>query len=807
MKFHDAANFLFDLRRFRPKRGTESTAELLGYLDDPHEGIEYVQIAGSNGKGSTAKMTESVLRESGCSVGLYTSPHFDDVRERVTVDGRPITKGALAEFVSRIKPHVVERAAEGEAPTFFEVMTAMALWEFGRREVDVAVLEVGIGGRYDATSVVDPVASAVTSVTLEHTELLGETVEEIARDKAHVAPAERPLVTATEGKALSAVSEQAGDVLTVGENADVRVSYDGRTNHTEAAVSLSGPDWSVETRIPLLGSYQARNAGIASALARQVASVSEDDIARGLRTAHWPGRFEVMGEEPLTVLDGAHNPGACEDLSELLAEFGYDDLHLVIGAMHEKDHRGMAEALPEPDHVVCTQPDLDRAEEREVLARVFENRGVSDVKTRGAVSGALSRALSEAEPDDCVLVTGSLFTVAEARERWTSTEIEKRVRTLDEARVALEGTHVTDAGVWRMRGKSVHRVLKIRVQRRQAQYLKEELLSLGGECALSGLNDQDDENFDVLMTGTLSQFKRLCEKLEGQPYGLPVVGENVRKALDIGVEQELQGYPWEERTAVMGVLNVTPDSFHDGGRYEATDDAVAKAKRMVEEGVDIIDVGGESTRPGADPVSIEEEIDRVVPVIERISDLNALITVDTRKAAVARAALDAGADIINDVSGLEDPEMRFAAAEYDVPLIVMHSLATPVDPDQEVEYDDVVEDVISELAERVLLAEKAGLDREKIIVDPGLGFGKQASESFELLGRAVELHALGCPVLIGHSHKSMFDRIDRGSGNRMAATVAGTTLAVERGADIVRVHDVAENVAAVRAVEAADGRE
>ncbi|MDL5361856.1 dihydropteroate synthase [Halalkalicoccus sp. NIPERK01] len=805
MEFHDAANFLFDLRRFRPKPGTESTADLLRHLDDPHEGVEYVQIAGSNGKGSTAKMTESILRESGLSVGLYTSPHFDDVRERVQVDGRPMTKGALAEFVERVEPHVVERAAGGEAPTFFEVMTAMALWEFGRRDVDVAVLEVGIGGRYDATSVVDPVASAVTSVTLEHTGILGETIAEIARDKAHVAPAEGPLVTAAEGEALDAVTEQAGEVLTVGSDGDVRTEYGGRTNHVESAITLAGSDWAVEARIPLLGSYQARNAGVAAALARQAGAVSEADIRTGLRNAHWPGRFEVMGEGPLTVLDGAHNPGACEALSETLAEFEYDDLFLVVGAMHEKDHRGMAEALPQPDHVVCTQPDLSRSEDREVLARVFAERGVADVKTRGAVSGALTRALSEAGPDDCVLVTGSLFTVAEARERWTRAEIPKRVRDLGEARKALEGSHVTSAGVWRMRGKAVHRVLKTRVQRRQAQYLKEEMLSLGGECAQSGLNDQDEETLDVVLMGTLAQFKRLCEKLEGQPYGLPVVARNVREALGIGVRSTGKGYPWEDRTAVMGILNVTPDSFHDGGRYEATEDAVAQAKRMVENGVNVIDVGGESTRPGADPVPTEEEIERVVPVVERISDLDVLVSVDTRKAAVARAAMEAGADILNDVSGLEDPEMRFVAAEYDAPLVVMHSLDTPVDPDRDVEYDDVVEDVIHDLAERVLLAEKAGLDREKIIVDPGIGFAKNSAESFDILGRADEFHALGCPVLIGHSQKSMFDRIDREAENRTAATVAGTTLATERGADIVRVHDVAENVAAVRAVEAANG--
>ncbi len=180
-----------------------------------------------------------------------------------------------------------------------------------------------------------------------------------------------------------------------------------------------------------------------------------------------------------------------------------------------------------------------------------------------------------------------------------------------------------------------------------------------------------------------------------------------------------------------------------------------------------------------------------------------MVSVDTRRASVAEAALEAGADLVNDVSGLGDPAMRFVAADHDVPLVVMHSLDTPVDPDREPEYDDVVEDVVAALNERVLLAERAGLDRSQIVVDPGLGFGKSAAENFELLDRAGELRALGCPVMIGHSHKSMFEAIGYGPEEREHATVAASALAAARGADILRVHDVPENVAAVRAVEAA----
>ncbi|EJN60396.1 dihydropteroate synthase [Halogranum rubrum] len=807
MDYHEAANFLFDLRRFQVKPGTESVRELLAHLGDPHEDVRFVQVAGSNGKGSTAKMVESVLRESGLRVGLYTSPHFDDVRERIRVDGRKIPEKALCAFVEEAKPYLVEQAAAGEPLTFFEVVTAMGIWQFGRVGVDVGVLEVGMGGKLDATSVVDPVASAVTNVSLEHTSVLGDTIEEIATKKAAVAPADTPLVTAATGEALDVIRREAGDVVTVGDEGsetDVTAISGGPVNHTESTVTVDGPDWHVESRIPLLGAYQATNAGVACALATQITDVDEETLARGLRNAHWPGRFEVMERDPLVVLDGAHNPDACTQLATTLDAFAdeYEDLHLVFAAMHDKNHREMVDALPDADAVVTCKPNLSRAEDPEVLARVFQEAGVDDVHAGFSVAGSLAKVRENAAPDDCILITGSLFCVAEARTTWTRLEIPKRVRTLDDAEAMLHDSHVTEPGVWRMRGKAVHRSLKLHVERRQAQYLKEEMLSLGGECATSGLQT-DGELSSVVLMGTLAQFNRLVDKLAGQPFGLDALRDDIRERLGIRVEATKRGYPWEDGTAVMGILNVTPDSFHDGGDFFDPQDAVEQAEAMIDAGVDIIDIGGESTRPGAEEVPVDDEIARVVPVIEAIADLDVHLSIDTRKAAVGRAALDAGADILNDVTGLADPEMRFLAAERDVPVIVMHSIDAPVIPDKEVEYDDVVEDVVDELAERVLLAEKAGIPRENVIVDPGIGFGKSKPENFELLGRLDEFDALGCPILVGHSHKSMFELVGQETGDNLEATVAATTVAVDRGADIVRVHDVAENVAAVRVAEAA----
>ncbi|MFD1512011.1 dihydropteroate synthase [Halomarina rubra] len=814
MEYHEAANFLFDLRRYPSRKGLDATRALCESLGDPQDDLVCVQVAGSNGKGSTARMVERTLREAGLDVGLFTSPHLSDLRERVRIDGRKVTKRAVREFVEATREHTLDAAAAGDCPTFFESTTVLALWAFARAEVDVAVLEVGIGGRYDATSVVDPLASAVTTVTLEHTDLLGDTEAEIARDKAQVA-GRSPLVTATTGEALAAVRDEVESVVTVGadddtdraEPPDVRARYEGREG-LSGRIALDGPDWSVETRLSQLGAHQTSNAGVAAVLARQVADaldvpLDEPTLARGLASAHWPGRFEVMERDPLTVLDGAHNPGSCVTVAETLAEFDYDDLHLVFGAMSDKDHAEMVAALPRADHVYTCRADTDRAESPEALARVFRAEDRADeVHVGGNVPDALARAREAAAPGDAVLLTGSLYVVAEARESWVAPEIPKRVTDLKEARAVLESADVTEGGVWRMRGKGVHRVVKTRVRPRQAQYLKEEMLSLGGECATSGLSTQDHEPLDVVLMGTLSQFKRLLAKLDDQPFGLQQVADRLRETLD--VETDPPEYPWEARTAVMGIINVTPDSFHDGGEYNALAEARERAEAMVEAGVDILDVGGESTRPGADPVSVEEEIERVVPLVEAVADLDALVSVDTRKAPVARAALEAGADIINDVTGLDDPGMREVLAEYQPPTVVMHSIDAPVDPDTDVEYDDVVEDVVEQLRERVLLAEKSGLDRSRIIVDPGLGFGKSKRENFELLSRLDEFHALGCPVLIGHSHKSMFSLVGEDAGDASAGTIAASALAADRGADVVRVHDVPENVVAVRTAHALD---
>jgi len=253
----------------------------------------------------------------------------------------------------------------------------------------------------------------------------------------------------------------------------------------------------------------------------------------------------------------------------------------------------------------------------------------------------------------------------------------------------------------------------------------------------------------------------------------------------------------------MGILNVTPDSFSDGGKFLALEKAVAHGLQMVEEGADIIDIGGESTRPGAKPAQASEEIARTVPVIKKLREkTGTLISIDTQKAEVARAALTAGADIINDISALADPGMAAVAAETGAGLVLMHMQGTPETMQNNPRYDDVVSNVWNFLEERMNFAVARGVAPEQIALDPGLGFGKTDEHNLALLKGIPQLAAAGRPVLVGASRKSFIGRIlGGGTDERLAGSLAIAAFAVLRGAHILRVHDVKESCDAARLVD------
>lgn len=263
-----------------------------------------------------------------------------------------------------------------------------------------------------------------------------------------------------------------------------------------------------------------------------------------------------------------------------------------------------------------------------------------------------------------------------------------------------------------------------------------------------------------------------------------------------------------ERTFVMGILNVTPDSFSDGGRFLASDAAVDHAVRMVADGADVIDVGGESTRPGSDPVSVEEETARVVPVVAALAGAvpDTPISIDTRKAAVAAAALDVGATIVNDVSAGGDPEMFPLVAGRGAGIVLMHMKGEPKTMQETAAYRDVVAEVREHLRERVEAARAAGIEPERIAVDPGIGFGKELEHNLELIRRIDALTELGRPVLVGPSRKRFLGTIlNVPEDRRVEGTIAAVVWMVSRGANLVRVHDVLEVVRAVRVADAIAG--
>ncbi len=257
-------------------------------------------------------------------------------------------------------------------------------------------------------------------------------------------------------------------------------------------------------------------------------------------------------------------------------------------------------------------------------------------------------------------------------------------------------------------------------------------------------------------------------------------------------------------TQVMGILNVTPDSFSDGGRYAAQDAALRQAEKMLQEGATIIDVGGESTRPGAEPVATQDELARVVPVVELLVDeLGATVSVDTSKPAVMRAAIDAGTSMINDVLALREPGAIEVIADSSVSVCLMHMQGSPRTMQTDPQYDDVVADIIRFLDSRVDACTASGIDRRRIVVDPGFGFGKSLAHNYEILARLTEFASLDCPVLVGMSRKSMIGNLlDLPVSERVTASAILAALAVERGANILRVHDVKETMQAISLVEA-----
>ncbi len=374
------------------------------------------------------------------------------------------------------------------------------------------------------------------------------------------------------------------------------------------------------------------------------------------------------------------------------------------------------------------------------------------------------------------------------------------LESLDAATAEMKELGVDPRGIERMAGKAMHFALKLEgISLKAANILKQEMLALGGDAALPwGAADLSQDFCPVLLLGTWKQLSNLTTRLLEQPFGLKEIAQEIESAL-----QNYQNPPRFlrcrrynislDRTLIMGILNVTPDSFYDGGRYIDPGLACEYSEAMVDDGADIIDIGGESTRPGSSPVSIEEEWSRIeTPLRFLVKRLNVPISVDTYKAEVARRALAEGADIINDISGLQlEPSLAKEVYRAGAGLVVMHMQGTPQTMQVNPEYQCLLGEIIGYLREAVSQAEGAGVDPASIIVDPGLGFGKTYEHNLILLKRLSEFRVLGKPILVGPSRKSFIGRaLDLPMEERLEGTAAAVVASILKGASIVRVHDV-----------------
>jgi dihydropteroate synthase len=385
------------------------------------------------------------------------------------------------------------------------------------------------------------------------------------------------------------------------------------------------------------------------------------------------------------------------------------------------------------------------------------------------------------------------------------------LRDLAEVRSLLRDMRVSGGGISLMDKKCLFRVVRVKeLDIRAANILKQEMLSRGGEVATSrDVYELAGRNAECLIMGTLVQYERLLPKLRQQPFGLRALADAIGAVLESyagGAPTCHPGLDLSRRPRIMGILNVTPDSFADPGVHFDREVAIAGAWRMVDEGADLIDVGGESTRPGSDPTSFDDEVDRVVPVVKALAgDLPAHLSVDTYKAAVAARALEAGAFMINDVSALRsDPGITAVLRDAGCPVILMHMLGRPKTMQVNPVYDNVVEEVYRFFVERLTWAVDQGLKEENLLVDPGIGFGKTLAHNLALIRGLGSFRSLGRPVVLGASRKRFIGEVLglADPPDRVHGTVATSVIAALQEVEVVRVHDVKENVQAVRLARA-----
>ena len=399
---------------------------LLKRLRDPHKSLRCIHIAGTKGKGSTATMLAEMLQACGYKVGLYTSPHLVDIRERICINGEMISQAALKRSINKVAPHI-ERMAD-DKPTFFEIFTAIAFLYFADQGVDLTVLETGLGGRLDSTNVVRPLVVGLTSISMDHMHQLGHTLEAIASEKAGVFKSGVTAVSVPQDLAAKTVLEKAAkrakaSLLFTGEN----IHFSSRFESSRESGPLTRICLTTESSqfehlpVPLMGEHQALNCGLALALLDQLkglgVEIDDEQAIEGLGRVRLPGRMELLTENPRVLADGAHNAASMEALMRAIGQYiPYDSMVVIFGCAADKDIDGMLDqVIRGADKVIFTMADHPRAADSKGLAEMYEERSSKTAQVAAGLPEALGIAKNAVSREDLICITGSFYLVGEAK--------------------------------------------------------------------------------------------------------------------------------------------------------------------------------------------------------------------------------------------------------------------------------------------------------------------------------------------------------------------------------------------------------
>lgn len=424
MKYQEAIKYITEVGNFGSNYGLERTYKLLEFLDNPHGKLKIIHVAGTNGKGSTTAMITSMLKEAGYKVGMYTSPFLEEFEERIQINGNNIPKEKLAQLMTKIKYAVDKVIEEGyNHPTEFEIITALMFLYFATEKVDFAVVEVGLGGRLDSTNVITPILSVITSISFDHTNLLGNTLEEIAREKAGIIKAGIPTLIYPQEeiveKVLSEKCEELGAKLYKINKDDAKLVEIIKEDKIYQLVKVKLDD-EYDVKLPLLGEHQILNLAVAlkalEIIKDKAAKLSKESIIKALSEVRWNGRLEVMSNEPCVVIDGAHNIQGITQLDKNIKKyFKYDDLYLILGILADKDVDHMVKVItPQAKKVFTVTPNSIRAETSEELMGVVKKYN-QDCQAYSDYKNTFEDALKLCKKDDLLLISGSLYMIGEMR--------------------------------------------------------------------------------------------------------------------------------------------------------------------------------------------------------------------------------------------------------------------------------------------------------------------------------------------------------------------------------------------------------